>query len=258
MLAIIDADSIGFSIASSIWKQQKDDPEYIHTEQDYYQAIEWFLAGIFEDTQATESELWLTPKKSFRKILVPEYKSNRKGKEKPPMLGDVVSVMREKFGAKDADDGFEADDEVGQTALDFWKKDDEDGCVICSIDKDLDTIPGWHYRWGTFNRDSKMYFVTQEQAMHFYYVQVLAGDPGDGIKGIPGVGPKKAEHFLKGCVDEGEYEEACRAAYHEQLSSGLAKNACEEYLLNTMELLKIGKERKEDVYRIIGSDTGDC
>jgi len=254
MLAIIDADSIGYSIASKIWKEQIDNPKYVHTEQDYFDAIDLFLDGIIQDSGASESELWLTPKKSFRKILVPEYKSNRKGKEKPPMLGDVVSVMVERFGAKYADSGFEADDEVGQTALDFWKDGKEDSCIICSIDKDLDTIPGWHYRWGLFNKEAKRYFIMQEQAMHFYYVQVLAGDPGDGIKGIPGIGPKKAEQILKGCLDEEEYEDACRNAYQQQLSVKLSKDECEEYLAKTMELLKIGKERKEYVHDIIGTD----
>jgi len=248
MLAIIDADSIGFSIASSIWKQQKDDPEYVHTDKDYYQAIELFLAGIYEDTNATESQLWLTPKESFRKELVPEYKSNRKGKEKPPMLGDVVEVMKQQFDAEYAQDGFEADDEVGQIAKDFWNSEKEDDCVICSIDKDLDTIPGWHYRWGTFNRDSKMYFLTEEEAMHFFWIQVLAGDPGDGIKGIPGIGPKKAEAYLLGCVDQSMYYDACQDTYKALLKDKMKEDEILKYFEDTLMLLEIGKEGREDVY----------
>jgi 5'-3' exonuclease len=64
--------------------------------------------------------------------------------------------------------------------------------IICTIDKDLDQIPGQHYN---FVRKEK-YNVSEDEGNRFFFYQLLVGDPTDGIKGVPGIGPKKATRLL--------------------------------------------------------------
>jgi len=106
-----------------------------------------------------------------------------------------------------------------------WEADDLIGCVqgdatiICSIDKDLRQIPGWHYRWETFNSDAiPPTFITRCGDLTFddgklrgsgylwFAAQVLAGDAGDNIPGLPGCGPARAYRRLKNCTSEEEAE----------------------------------------------------
>ena len=77
---------------------------------------------------------------------------------------------------------------------------------------------------------------------------MLAGDPGDGIKGIPGIGPKKAEAYLVGCVDHGMYYDACEATYKKLLKDQMPESEIMGYFEDTLMLLEIGKEGREDVY----------
>ena len=247
-LAIIDADSIAFAITATMDRHMQDDPDVEYNDDNIATAISHFLQNIEEDTECIDYRMYLTGKASFRKQISPEYKANRKDTYRPPMLDDAKRIMVEDFGAEYAQEGFEADDEVGQIALDYWKLEQEDECIICSIDKDLDTIPGWHYRWPTHNKEGKIYFLTEEEAMHFYWVQVLAGDPGDGIKGIPGIGPKRAEAYLIGCLDHSDYYDACEETYKMLLASKMTESKILGYFEDTMQLLEIGKEGREDVY----------
>ena len=70
-------------------------------------------------------------------------------------------------------------------------------------------IPGRHYN---FVKDE---FITQSNfdAIKHFYMQCLQGDRADNIKGIPGIGPKKAERILAGCTNEEELFRATREAY---------------------------------------------
>ena len=253
MYAIIDADSIAFAITASMDRQMQDDPDKDYGEADLIDAVSNFLQNIEEDTECDDYCMWLTGKHSFRKVLTETYKANRKDIYRPPMLGQARDVMVSHFGALFAQEGFEADDEVGQVAQDYWDLGDEDECIICSIDKDLDTIPGWHYRWATHNRPAKVYFVCEEDARHFYWTQVLAGDPGDGIKGIPGIGPKKARAMLVSCDSEQDYYKACKESYFVMLLGKMSEDEIDHYLHVTMELLRIGKEGRDHVYGFDGS-----
>lgn len=81
--------------------------------------------------------------------------------------------------------------------------------IIATVDKDLDMIPGWHYNFVK----KELYNVTPEQAIYNFYYQCLVGDTADGVKGVPGIGPKKAARILDACESEREMYEAVREAY---------------------------------------------
>jgi hypothetical protein len=66
--------------------------------------------------------------------------------------------------------------------------------ILCSIDKDMLGIPGWHYNW---NKDAWPTYVSQDEADHHWLVQLLTGDSTDGIRGMEGIGPVKANKLIK-------------------------------------------------------------
>lgn len=106
--------------------------------------------------------------------------------------------------------GCEADDLLAS-------RQEEDGdTVICSRDKDLRMVPGWHYGWecgkqeefpltyydtlGTLSLDtSKSIDKIVGGGYLFYASQMLTGDVVDNIPGLPKCGVKGAYEALKEC-----------------------------------------------------------
>lgn len=82
--------------------------------------------------------------------------------------------------------GIEADDALGiNMTL------DPNG-VLCTIDKDLNSVPGKHYNWSK----GLKYNVDPNSALWFFCYQMLMGDSTDNVPGIPGLGEKKAHALL--------------------------------------------------------------
>ena len=134
--------------------------------------------------------------KSFRHDIYPKYKANRP--IMPPDLQVQVKPLQELIEAMGLPllviEGVEADD-----AVIYYRK---DGCTICSPDKDvLEQTPGRHYNYG--GKENERWIQTSEEdADKFLWIQVMAGDSTDGVPGIEGIGPKKAETALKGVPRE--------------------------------------------------------
>jgi len=125
---------------------------------------------------------------NFRKQLDPTYKSNRKGTRKPVgyvALYDWLRVTRRTFSKP----LLEADDCLGILAT---MPANRGKCVVVSDDKDLKTIPGDLYR-PTANEKLA---ISEDAANANFLTQVLCGDPADGYRGCPKVGPKTAEKIL--------------------------------------------------------------
>ena len=125
---------------------------------------------------------------NFRKKIDPTYKSNRKGTRKPVgyvALYDWLRVTRRTFSKP----LLEADDCLGILAT---MPANRGKCVVVSDDKDLKTIPGDLYR-PTANEKLA---ISEDAANANFLTQVLCGDPADGYRGCPKVGPKTAEKIL--------------------------------------------------------------
>jgi DNA polymerase-1 len=130
---------------------------------------------------------------NFRKQIDPTYKENRKGTRKPLFFAG----LREWLQADDNEipdympflkPGLEADDCMGILATQPRRNSET---IIVSEDKDLRGIPGLMFHKGQLSE------ISDQEADDWFYTQVLTGDPVDGYKGCPGIGPKKAEGILK-------------------------------------------------------------
>ena len=137
-------------------------------------------------------EVWLSGPKNFRYGIYPEYKANRITAKRPQWEHEVKKHLVREWGAEWSKD-CEADDMLGVRQMQLLP----DSC-ICTIDKDLDQIPGPHYNFVK----KEQYYVTPEEATRFFYYQCLVGDTADGIKGVPGIGPVKAKKLLDACDEE--------------------------------------------------------
>lgn len=123
---------------------------------------------------------------NFRKELGPHiYKSNRKAVTKPVLLQFLEDYTVEHHPILSFP-RLEADDVIGIHAT----SGEHVNPVIVSADKDLKQIPGWHLQKG------KPVRITPEDGALWFHTQVLIGDPTDGYKGCPGIGPIAAAKIL--------------------------------------------------------------
>lgn len=120
--------------------------------------------------------VFLTGKGNFRETLATRktYKDNRDPAHRPKHYRALKERLVTHYKAHIIN-GEEADDAIGKAAYERAV----DKYVIVSNDKDLDQLSGFHYDWTT----KRGYFVTDEEAIKNFYVQLLAGDSTDNIPG---------------------------------------------------------------------------
>jgi len=188
-------------------------------------------------TSSSSFKLFLTGDTNFRYEIFPEYKANRLTTPRPKHLAAVRDSLVRNWGAI-VSQGCEADDLLGIEQVSYNNYGQEE-TMICSIDKDLNQIPGWHYHPGIKRRgewilEPRQYIVTPAEALRFFYYQLLIGDSTDGIKGAVGIGPKKAEVILRGCETPEEYYQACSNFF-----------SCEEELIQNARCLYIWQKEND-------------
>ncbi len=149
--------------------------------------VDRFIKVMMAKTFCTEVTMCFTSHKNFRYSVLPTYKYNRAGLTKPAMYNDLQAYIEDTYPCK-IKPGLEADDILG-----ILSTLDPEGTVLATIDKDLLQIPGKHYNWNW----GRSFEVFEEDATNYFWQQCLTGDPGDGYKGIPGVGPAKAMKILE-------------------------------------------------------------
>ena len=200
LIALVDADIVAFRCAATA----ENDEEWIAIAR-----TKELIETILQEVGATEYKCYLTGQNNFRKQIYPEYKANRIGKPLPKHLDACKQFLVDHWGATVCE-GYEADDALGINQEKFL----EGNTIICSIDKDLRQIPGEHYNFVKKERD----YVNDENALRTFYTQLLVGDPGDNIRGCPGIGKAKAPKILDGCTTDDEMFEAVRSAYNDDTS----------------------------------------
>ena len=194
MRALIDADIILH--------------EFGNCTDDEYKPLRWPLVQarvqsridfILQETEATSYQLYLTSrdKSNFRygAATIKPYKGTRPF-EKPFHYDRIRDFLIKHRGAEDVFD-IEADDEMSIVQC----VSTEEETVICTKDKDLDMVPGWHFRWHQPERG--VWYQDEMAGLRCFYKQCLTGDSVDNIPGLHGVG-QKSSHVkrLDDCDDE--------------------------------------------------------
>lgn len=199
MQALIDQDLLCYRCAASAENDDLGIAIY---------RIDELLDNILNKTEATSYRAFLTSSSNFRKQIYPEYKANRT-QPKPRHLRDLQVYSLEKLNAEYAPDGLEADD-----ALAINQTEDT---VICSLDKDLLQVPGHHFSWEIngkgWSRPDTFIEQTELEGLRLFYKQCLKGDTSDNVKGIEGLGEKRATKILADCSSHLEMFNIVRDLY---------------------------------------------
>ena len=226
-IALIDGDSLIY------YEMNKP------TLEEALESLDARLEQMFEQVEATEYAGFLTAGKCFRYAAAKTkpYKGNRKYGDKPYIFPAIKEYLRQHWGFTSIPE-LEADDLVS-----IHHTDPFGSTVICSPDKDvLYQNRGIHYNYGK----AEIVTVDEVESIRFLWKQMLMGDSTDGIQGIPKVGPKTADTWLKD-VGRDEMPSFVLEKYIEKFgyAAGISKFA------ETFKLIYILKT-KEDVQREAG------
>ena len=206
MKALIDADTPIYSVAIV---SEDNSLNYAIARLDK------MIYSIIESSGATEATLFVSGDNNFRNIIYPEYKANRDSKIVPKYRKQLKQHLIKEWDAVVCD-GYEADDGCGMNQT--------NDTIICGIDKDLWQIPGHHYSWpiirkGEIVRKALHQEITEEQGMRNFFIQVLTGDTSDNIKGVYGIGKKKAFKILEHISNEIDMYNKVLEVYTEDCAS---------------------------------------
>lgn len=213
---LLDGDLIAYRTAAS--KEHAvhwgDGLWTLHTiESECQLAAKQYIEMVETKAALTEGVLIaLSDKVNFRKELNPEYKANRAETRKPMGLNPLRDWLMSEYETVVLP-RLEADDTMGILA-----SDPESPYLIVSDDKDMLTIPSWHF----IPDESLFKEINIAQANLRFYIQALTGDTTDNYKGVPNVGPKTAEKILMGAnpLDDAEMWTRVLASY---LKAGLTE-----------------------------------
>lgn len=189
--AIIDSDILVYRIGFASNEE---------SEQVALRTMAGFLEELllFDLPQCKTWSLHLTGKGNFRDeiAVTQEYKGNRKDARRPVHYQALRNYLCHSWEAI-VWNGMEADDAVAIEATEIGDK-----SIIVSLDKDLNQVVGWHYNFVK----NQTYYITEEEAKLNFYKQFLTGDTVDNIKGVKGIGDKKAQKLLEGKSEKEMWE----------------------------------------------------
>lgn len=189
-IAVIDLDSVMFSIGHpNKVLDEKEEPikengKFVYidkTEDELKNSAHYWMNDILTKSAATHYIGFIKGRGNYRYDVKEDYKSNRP-KESPKWWKFTKDYLISEFGAIPVD-GIEVDDAVNITRLVL------PDAFICAIDGDLLGLEGCHYNW----RKGEWINTTAQDAEYKFWLDMIAGQPGDAIKGIPGKGKKFVE-----------------------------------------------------------------
>lgn len=170
---------------------------------------------------------------------IKKYKGNRDGDKKPSYYNEIRNYLVNRHGAELVFN-MEADDRLAI--------EQSDETVLCSRDKDLDQVPGWHYSWACGRQKEKpIYKIEEIDGLRLFYTQVLTGDSSDNILGLYNVGRRTAEKNLADAETETDLFAIVQGMYEDRFGS-----YWELFLKENARLLWL-KRSEEDVWKIPGN-----
>jgi hypothetical protein len=194
--------------------------------------VDRMIDNILTKTDATEYSVLLTGEGNYREEIatLKPYKGQRTG-GKPYNFDEVTEHLLHEHEAWICH-GEEADDQMGIRAV-------QCNDVIATIDKDLDNVPGVHYNW----RNDELYEVTEQEAMHHFYGQMLVGDRIDNIPGLFYLTKRKATAHIKSGLLECSTPAKCYRYIHDVfMGEDGDKDVVDAWLLELGRLLWIRHE----------------
>jgi len=184
VINLLDGDLVAFRSAASC------EPTKVKPHLEPPEVAIWrlhdMITRICVETNSQDIEVYIGGDNNFRKEIYPEYKANRT-KPPPTYLQDCREILVTQYGATVVN-GIETDDALGiaQTKYDGNSR-------ICSLDKDLLQIPGYHWNWVK----QMQTLVSPLDGLRTFYKQLILGDRTDNIPGYDGKLRSEAPKFIQ-------------------------------------------------------------
>jgi len=197
MTLLIDADWLIFSSCCAC-QQDTQWNEWEHTlhsdVRDCLNLIENRL-DVYRTIAETKHDIVMcfTSNPTFRHEIFPDYKINRIGRRPPLALRNTINKVKERYECITYPN-LEGDDVLGLLATNGRY----DNPIIVSVDKDMRTIPC------KLLAAEEVEHITQKKANRHWFEMSMAGDAGDGIQGIKGMGMVTASKTLADTPDTKE------------------------------------------------------
>lgn len=233
-IALLDADIIAYRVGFTTQDVPVEIAE-IRTDE--------LIRRIVHETEAKDIKCFLSGEDNFRYKIYPEYKQNRVDKPKPIHL-DAIREHIVRYHNGTVVNGYEADDELSieQTSL-------GDRSIICSIDKDLLQVPGWHFNFVT----GITRFISPFEGLRKFYGQLIAGDGADNIPSFDGKVrhqvPKFIERLiepLNGMTEEQEMYEYVEDIYLSQAPDNMYRSIATSIMHRNAKLLHLLRKENDE------------
>lgn len=181
MKPLIDGDVMVYELGFSA---DKEDMNLYQTQE----KIDTFMEDMLTRFKTRDYRIFITGKgePNYREVFYPDYKANRDVTHKPLWYEEIQEYLITRYNAEVCD-GMEADDGMGLAQT--------EDTIICTIDKDLDTVPGWHFNWR--KPENGRVWIDDVHAFRLFCIQCLTGDPTDNIPGMRKILGKNATKKYK-------------------------------------------------------------
>lgn len=228
MQCLLDADVLRYEIgfaSETAWKGMnlEQPKEWLLGNPPPFDLVEEMLLNrimhIETMCEATEPSIYFfTGKTNFRNLIAKKQPYKQRKGSKPFHYANLTAYMKGRYEFRQ-EEGFEADDLMAIYQTGRIK----DGTtIICTRDKDLRTVDGWHFGWelGNSPQFGPRYLEgygdialnakreLKGTGAKFFFAQCIMGDPTDSIPGLPGKGAVSAFEVL---ISTSTYEEGLEA-----------------------------------------------
>lgn len=222
--ALIDADVLRYEIGYAAevgWKGEDSFPPFDYVAELLDNRISNICAVVEADTPPI---LFLTGKSNFRNDIAKRRKYKDRDGRKPFHFKNLTAYMNAMYEVR-KQEGLEADDLM---SIEQTNRPGE--TIICTRDKDLRQVAGWHYGWELGNQPqfgpqeisefgsielkrSKSGIKIVGGGYKFFLSQCITGDSVDTVPGLKGYGPVKAFEMLDSTQGIPEAFKVVRDAY---------------------------------------------
>ena len=194
----------------------------------------WINDKFNSDSEDNEYVVYLSGRDNYRYYLNKhiEYKGNRKSTAKPVHLQACREYLEDHWSAS-SKENIEADDLMTITS----QSNGYENTVLVTTDKDLNQVPGWHFNFHT----KEFTYISLEEAMRFFWTQMLVGDSADNIPGVRGIGVVSGRSLLETCKTQKQYQDKV----HEQYILKYGEEEGHERFLETFSMLRLLRSNDE-------------
>ena len=205
MILLIDADSLIFASCYKKREHPEDDKYYtdIVDARNKFDQQYMKIVNDLEDKYEVDRVICFSGSKgNFRKLITKKYKANRNNIERPHLLNEMHTFVKEQYDSVYGY-GIETDDIVARYWYNLSNEVGRDNVMIVSIDKDYKQFPCLMYNY--HYKHKEVLDISEDEALFNFYAQCITGDSADNVQYFKGKGIRFAEKYFVDCITKYQY-----------------------------------------------------